>query len=348
VTTSNPLGLTVSVSNTVLTPIGGTWLAASLSGTGSTQTLTITGTAGSLPNGTYTGQVVLNASNGSNYPALPVAIPVTLLVGPAPHPTEAGVFYNGNEFALDSANARNGSTATVYFNYITPAPGDIPVSGDWNGTGTSKIGIYRPSTGTWWLNVAGNGVFTAGIDKVYQFGGIAGDVPVTGDWTGSGFSKIGIVRPFAAGTAPALWILDTNGDGIMEAGSLDIPAFGYGGVLGDVPVVGDWSGNGVTKVGIVREFAPGTAPALWILDTANTHVIGNGSQIFGFGGIAGDVPVTGDWNGTGTFKVGDFRQGFLWVIDNNGTAPTVPGGTQTVVFPLGGISGNVPITGKWH
>ena len=36
------------------------------------------------------------------------------------------------------------------------------------------------------------------------------------------------------------------------------------------------------------------------------------------GGITGDVPVVGDWNGDGTSKVGVFRNGFFWVLDANG------------------------------
>ena len=43
-----------------------------------------------------------------------------------------------------------------------------------------------------------------------------------------------------------------------------------------------------------------------------------GDQAFAFGGISGDVPMVGDWNGTGTSKVGVFRSGFFWVLDANG------------------------------
>jgi hypothetical protein len=50
--------------------------------------------------------------------------------------------------------------------------------------------------------------------KVYYFGGISGDVPVTGDWDGSGRSKIGIYRSGA-------WLLDVNGDGAWEGPPTD-------------------------------------------------------------------------------------------------------------------------------
>ena len=56
--------------------------------------------------------------------------------------------------------------------------GDVPVVGDWDGTGTSKIGVFR--NGVWFLDTNGNGA-SEGTDAVAYFG-IAGDRPVTGTW----------------------------------------------------------------------------------------------------------------------------------------------------------------------
>jgi len=36
-------------------------------------------------------------------------------------------------------------------------PGDLPVAGDWNATGTANIGVFRPNTGEWLLDLNGNG-----------------------------------------------------------------------------------------------------------------------------------------------------------------------------------------------
>jgi hypothetical protein len=289
------------------------------------------------------GMCSITASQGGNSNYLPAAsvtqsFNVTAVI--VQGPSEAGIFRRGNQWLLDLNNDRvyEGPPQDIYYvNFITPQPGDLPVGGDWSGSGTTKIGIYRPSSGEWFLDYNGDGVFDAG-DKTYFFGGIAGDLPVVGDWSGSGTAKIGIFR------SGYFWILDYNGDGTYDNGD---QAFAYGGVAGDVPVAGDWTGNGIAKVGVVRPFQTGGTPAFWLLDANNDHAIDTGDLIFAFGGITGDVAVVGDWNGTGFAKAGVYRDGFYWVVDNNGSAPTVLGSSQVVAFAYGGIAGDVPITGKW-
>ena len=286
--------------------------------------------------------ITANLGGTANYlPATSVTRSFTV-TPPSIKPSEAGIFRQNFAWLLDANGNRTydgAGTGGDYFyaNFVPAQTGDVPVVGDWSGSGTTKIGIYRPSTGQWFLDYNGNGVFDAG-DKTYQFGGIAGDKPVVGDWSGSGFAKIGIFR------SGYFWLLDYNGDGSFDNGD---QAFAFGGVAGDVPIAGDWTGDGKAKVGVVRVFFPGGTPAFWILDANNDHAIDSGDLVFAFGGIAGDVPVAGDWNGTGYAKAGMYRDGFFWVVDNNGSAPTVLGRSQVVAFGFGGLAGDVPVVGKW-
>ena len=162
---------------------------------------------------------------------------------------------------------------------------------------------------------------------------------MVGDWNGDGKTKVGLFRQ------GFFWILDTNGDGVFQQG-LD-QTFAFGGVAGDLPVVGDWNGDGKSKLGLFRQ------GFFWILDYNGNGSIDNvnllgGDQAFAFGGIAGDVPVVGDWNGDGTSKVGVFRSGFFWVLDANGNHTFDGTGVgQDLAFPFGGIAGDKPVVGKW-
>jgi hypothetical protein len=214
-------------------------------------------------------------------------------------------------------------------------PGDVPVVGDWNGDGRSKKGIYRG--GTWWLDWDGDGRHTID-DKVYQLGGLAGDIPVTGDWNGDGRTKIGIFRA-------GLWVLDFDGNGVFEAGK-DV-TFSFGGIPGDIPVVGDWSADGKTKVGVFR------LGRQWVLDANGNRAFdgtGPGKDIvFPFGGIAGDIPVVGDWSGDGKSNVGLFRHDHYWILDVNGNGNfdgVGPGQDRVVLF--GRMAGDVPVVGDWN
>jgi len=53
----------------------------------------------------------------------------------------------------------------VVSNFGQGLPNVIPVTGDWNGTGTTKIGVF--SNGTWYLDMNGNGVWDGpSVDKM--------------------------------------------------------------------------------------------------------------------------------------------------------------------------------------
>jgi hypothetical protein len=183
---------------------------------------------------------------------------------------------------------------------------DLPVSGDWDGTGTKRLGVF--SNGVWYLDITGDGYFGAG-DKTVAFGQ-AGDVPVVGDWLGTGHISLGLFRN---GT----FILDLSGHLTgVPTGRADATytAFGH---AGDLPVAADWNNSGTTKVGVFRNGS-------WLVDY-NGDGIFNGSDKTYTYGQAGDRPVVGDWDGSGhPSKIGVYRNG-LWVLDYDGdNAWTVP------------------------
>lgn len=232
-----------------------------------------------------------------------------------------GILRSGNTFLLDDGSYVIDTTNQTVVELFQPPNGnmigDIAVAGDWEGTGETCVGFYRPSTGQWFLDANCDGVWTPGVDYQYQFGGlqasgtphtsswVPGDVPVVGDWQGLGRTCIGIFR------AGFLWMIDSDCDGGFSPND---NTFGFGGNQGDIPVVGHWTlpwnGNRpADQVGVVRAWNNGSGaysyPYYWVLDgtyaidpTQANHVVGQGGTNcstlacatpapFGFGGVGG-------------------------------------------------------------
>jgi hypothetical protein len=212
--------------------------------------------------------------------------------------------------------------------------GDTPIVGDWDGNGSRSAAVFRPSQGLWVLDYNGNGVWDPqNGDRGFVLGQ-SGDVPIVGDWDGNGTDAAGIFRP-----SQGLWVLDYNGNGRWDGPTIDRAILL--GQNGDTPVVGDWNGDGRTKVAVFRS-------GLWVLDY-NGDGLWNGPGIdraFSLG-QSGDIALIGDWNGDGREKAGVFRpsQG-LWVQDYNGdglwNGPGIDRG-----FTLG-QNGDIPIVGDWN
>jgi len=284
-------------------------------------------------NGTVSYTVLPNpgADRNGSLTVAGINFPVSQASGAQQGPTSrAGIFRGSFLWLLDKDGNHQLQTPPDVIAAFGGVPGDLPIKGDWNGTGTDKIGVYRPGNGLFILDANGDGHFGAG-DSVFTLGiGVApGDVPVVGDWNGDGRSKVDIFR------SGFLWIVDTNGDHAFGAGD---QAFVFGGVRGDIPFTGDWDGSGTTKIGVFR------AGYLWVLDTNGNHTFDAGDQVFPFGGVAGDVPLVGDWNGDRRTKVGVFRAGFFWVLDVNGDHFF---GAGDSAFAFGGLGGDMPVAGKW-
>ena len=172
--------------------------------------------------------------------------------------------------------------------------GDLPVAGDWDGSGVKRIGVFR--NGYWLLDINGNGVFDAG-DKTVAFGQ-AGDLPVLGDWNGTGRIKLGLFRQGS-------FILDLSGHLSGVATGLSDLTFPFG-LPGDLPVAMDWNQSGTTKVGVFRSGS-------WLVDYNGDYIFNSLDKTYTFG-QAGDLPVIGDWASSGVLKIGVYRNG-LWILD---------------------------------
>ena len=101
-------------------------------------------------------------------------------------------------------------------------------------------------------------------------------------------------------------------------------------LAGDLPIVGDWDGDGRDGIGVFRD-------GQWLLK--NEVSAGGIDSSFTWGAL-GDVPVVGDWDGDGRDGIGVFRNG-QWLLRQTPT-----GGDVNIQFNWG-AAGDVPIVGDW-
>jgi hypothetical protein len=213
--------------------------------------------------------------------------------------------------ACTTTDARDDSTG----------PHDSPCLNPPLGPYRARPGVVRSST--WLLR---NTLDAGGPNQQFNLG-VAGDVPLMADWLGSGVATAAVVRGVRHGTvgrSSLTWHLRQ----IEGAGQPDL-VFDFG-QPGDIPVAGDWVGNGVHTVGVVRG-------NLWQLRTRNAA--GPADISFTFG-QAGDIPVVGDWNGDGRDGIGVVR-GTRWLLRNTATP-----GPPDHEFDFGTATGR-PVVGDW-
>ncbi|GIJ64058.1 glycoside hydrolase family 6 protein [Virgisporangium aurantiacum] len=155
------------------------------------------------------------------------------------------------------------------------------------------IGVYRASDRQVFLRTTlGSG---AGDVPGFSPVGAATDVPVVGDWNGDGVDSLGYFRP-----SDASFHLRNALDG---AGPPDVSfTAAEFARAGDVPVAGDWDGDGRDTVGTYR-------PSDHMFRLRDALGDGPPSYPAFASGQAGDVPVAGDWDGDGRDSVGVFRTG---------------------------------------
>jgi serine-aspartate repeat-containing protein C/D/E len=238
----------------------------------------------------------------------------------------------------------------------------IPVTGDFNGDGRDEIAIFHK--GEWFIDLNGNGQWDA--QDLWAKLGNEHDRPVTGDWDGDGKDDIGIYGPKWPGDDvhiehdPGLPDQDnqllfkpraknvppnpeqaTDGERLMrltsqgkERADLIDHVFEFGG-HNDIPIAGDWNGDGIRSIGVFRD-------GKWHFDLDGDGRWSDGDKTAVFG-EKGDLPVVGDFNGDGIEEIAIFRSG-KWIIDSNGNRE-IDSSDQVVQF---GQAGDKPIAGDFN
>lgn len=171
-----------------------------------------------------------------------------------------------------------------------------------------------------------NGLGGGAPDSTFGYG-LPGDVPLMADWTNAGVRTAAVVRGarhgFSGETELTWYIRQVEGPGQPDL------VIRYG-RPGDIPVVGDWDGDGVATIGVVRGNR-------WLLRNSNSAGPPDLDFVFG---QAGDIPVVGDWDGDGVDEPGMVRDN-RWLLRTTATA-----GPPNVDFTFGGSRGR-PVVGDW-
>ena len=135
---------------------------------------------------------------------------------------------------------------------------------------------------------------------------------------------LGVYRP-----SGGAWYLRNSNSG----GTPSIAA-SYGAAPSDLPVIGDWDGDGVDTIGVFRP-----SGGAWYLSNSNT---GGPPAIALSYGIPGDTAVAGDWDGDGVDTIGIFRSsGGAWYLRDSNTE-----GSPDIVLSYG-VPGDIPVVGDW-
>ena len=182
-----------------------------------------------------------------------------------------------------------------------PGACNIQRRGDFTGDGKTDFAVFRPSTGTWFIQPNGAGAATG------RAFGLSGDKLQPVDYDGDGKADIGVYRN-------GVWYWVRSSDGALRS-------FNFG-TSTDVPVAGDYTGDGKAELAVYR---PSTG-VWYILNKENGEI-----TAVRWGGDATDVPVIGDFDGDCKTDIAVRRT----------TNVTGPGATEFFILQSGGGTTNV-------
>jgi hypothetical protein len=234
---------------------------------------------------------------------------------------------------LASANRRRAGFAALLASFL---PVVVLTGPGHAGNPASTVGVARAAGGdsiAWYLRNANS---TGGSHIQLTFGNPNTDFPVVGDWDGNGTDTIGVARNDGAGNID--WYLrNTNSTGGSNV------RFSFGDADTDLPVIGDWNGDGKDTIGVARIIGAGKIE--WFL--RNTNSTGGSNLRFTFGDAATDWPVVGDWNGDRNDSIGVARLSgasqIVWYLRNSNST-----GGSNLRFSFGNPNTDWPVVGDWN
>lgn len=124
---------------------------------------------------------------------------------------------------------------------------DIPISADYNGSGSKDTAFFIPSTGNWVIDINLSGAF----DIQTEFGEYR-DLPIPSDYDGDNTSEIAV---YAYNTGE--WKVQN-----MPSWSFDTNIFTW-----DIPSPADYDGDGSSDIAVYRLGYATQSDGAWIFQT---------------------------------------------------------------------------------
>lgn len=190
----------------------------------------------------------------------------------------------GNDYVWYYLRSSNNTFAGVPFGYSIT---DMPLPGaDYNGDGRHELAVIRIDNNGGDSYILGDSV-TSAVVLGAQWGEYNTDYFVVGDYIGDSRADFAVWRGKGA-EASGIWYILENGGGRVESYQWGISRdFSQPGVVDDLPVCGDYNGDGKQDVAIYRQ---ATATFYWI--NSQTASGGNPPTVgIRQSGQRGDLPV---------------------------------------------------------
>jgi hypothetical protein len=195
---------------------------------------------------------------------------------------------------------------------------DYPSPGDFDGDGKTDLSLYRAgATDTaqseYWV------LLTSDFTYRYFAWGLGMDINVARDYDGDGKTDVAVMRPGAAFGSPAYWYIRNSATNTVTIRQFGTTGDVAGGTSGDVPVPGDYDGDGKFDLALYRWGG---------LTPNNTFIVlrsSDGAITYQpFGNFNSDYMLPGDYDGDGKTDYCAARTGSLstsplvwWILQSS-------------------------------